>query len=85
MIIYPHAHWLTIQASVQNVYPFTDPEALILKAQIPPLFKIIERLPQRSKYVFGDLIPPITEMLSRTGFERIEADGDFAVWRGPNS
>jgi hypothetical protein len=72
-----------IRASVQNLFPIVHPESIQIKAQLRPIFESIRRLPRHHEYVFGDLIPPITEMLNRSGFERIEADGDFAVWRGP--
>jgi hypothetical protein len=80
VIIYPDAHWLAIRASVQNVFPYAHPLSLLVKAQLEPLFLSLERLRPGHEYVFGDLIPDITDRLRRLGFVFVEADGDFAVW-----
>ena len=83
VIVYPNAHWLAMRASVRNVFPYAHPLSLLARSQLEPTLKSIEQLPRNRQYVFGDLVSEITDWLNRAGFQLVEADGDFAVWRGP--
>jgi hypothetical protein len=44
------------------------------------VFESIQRLPRHHRYVLGRLMGPISDRLSREGFARVDADGDFEVW-----
>jgi hypothetical protein len=85
VILYRDAHWLALRASVNNLCPFADPDSVLLKAQLDPVFESIGRLPRHHRYVFGRLTGPITERLSRDGFARVDANGDFEVWTDSGS
>jgi hypothetical protein len=80
VILYPDGHWLAIRASVRNLSPFAHPDSVLLRAQLGPVFESIQRLPRHHRYVLGRLMGPISDRLSREGFARVDADGDFEVW-----
>jgi hypothetical protein len=85
VILYPDAHWLALEASVNNMCPFAHPDSVLLKAQSAPVLESIERLPRHRRYVFGRFIASVGDRLSREGFARIDANADFEVWTDSGS
>ena len=49
---------------------------------LPTVLDQINQLPVGHNYVFAQLVPTVAEIMSLTGFERIDAYDDFTVWRG---
>ena len=84
VIIYPYGHLLAVQASVNNVFPFAHPNSVLLVDQSRLVLDRINQLPVGHNHVFAQLVPAVAEIMSLTGFEQIDAYGDFTVWRGPS-
>jgi hypothetical protein len=80
MIVFRDAHWLALKARVSNVFPFADPDSLIILPQIDTVLASLARLPVGREYVFGSLIAEVRRRLEALGFRKLEAEGDFAVW-----
>jgi hypothetical protein len=80
VIAYRDAHWLALQAGVTNVYPFSHIQSLILKDQLNPVMAVLNRLPVNRQYFFGSPSSDLQERLLSTGYSKLDAIGDFAVW-----
>lgn len=80
VIVAVDAHQVALEAGVQNMYPFAHPGSVLLKSQLRPVLESIERLPPGDQYVFGAVWPEVAQFLVRSGFQQIDATGDFVAW-----
>lgn len=80
VIVYPNAHWLALQAGVENICPYVHTGSVILKDQINVIMAALARLPRAKQYLFGSPMPDLRERLMEAGYSRVDAVGDFGVW-----
>jgi hypothetical protein len=77
-IYYPNSHWIAILAGVQNVFPFSNPNAVFLKSQVELLVKRV--LETHTKTLFGKFPPELVSRLRELGFGFVAKQGEFEVW-----
>jgi hypothetical protein len=78
-VIHPDGHWATLEAGVENVFPFTCPGSLILRSQLDRVAQAVQS--NRVQFLFGFIHPELAPWLLKRGYRPIRDVDHWEVWQ----